>query len=141
MLTSIEKLKRDHREIYLLLRQLDDSDLTVSEVCDLVKRAHRFILDHLAMEDNEVYPAIYARADQDITVKKRLEVLETELTFVAEHLGHFFDQYSETIDDVDVFKQRYYLISQLLRNRIYHEEMFLFPEFEKGQLAQKKSQD
>lgn len=127
----IEELKKDHEELIVELKKVNELNILKKEGQEFLFSLKERLLDHLKKEDEQIYSFLNEKAVNDIELRKTLNVLASDKDNFTGFAVSFFNNYTEImpgIPPVDFVMDFGKLLGKLSA-RIYKEEDIIFREY------------
>ena len=126
----VSQLKNEHKELAILLTNVQKLGVNSPESMDLLKKAKNLLLAHLTKEDNELYPKLKRASETDEDIKRKLSYLSKDMEEITKFVLTFFEKVENKKYAQLEFGQDFGKLITVLSNRINREESQLYPLYE-----------
>ncbi len=127
MLALIEELKKNHSEIFDLLKEVKELGILSKEGQAKLLSAKAHLLRHLNKEDEQLYPVLIKKAEQIKHLNTALDLCANDMENVSKVVQKFFDKYSRGVSGKELQKE-FENLCEALDKRISNEEDILYEE-------------
>lgn len=122
----INELKREHREILTLLRNVGELGVATPEGWQAMLEARGGLFDHLQKEDERLYPPLIEKAKEDAEVQVSMAFYDAHLKEIAGQLSGFYNRCEAPGVDREA---EFVKLVRFMRGRVMWEEEVLFPQY------------
>ncbi len=129
MSALIERLKKDHAEIIVMLKDVKRLGILSKEGQSRLLSVKERLLEHLKSEDELLYPVLIKEAEHNKKLKNVLNLFAINPEYVSRVVSEFFDKYSGGNIDED-FPVNFESLFAAISARIRNEEEALYQEYE-----------
>ncbi len=129
MSVLIERLKKEHAKIIVMLKDVKRLGILSKEGQTQLMLVKEKLLEHLKSEDELLYPVLIKEAEHNKELKNVLNLFAINPEYVSRVVSEFFDKYSGGNIDED-FSVNFESLFAAINARIRNEEEALYQEYE-----------